>query len=223
MSAVSSGEWDAESDSSVISNGNKQKSQQNKAINPKELHHIMRDAVLELEDQNSKNIDKNNLQKPNLKEQKLKKVKALMKIPAQTLTTTALSYLGVPYQWAGITSKGFDCSGFIWRVFKKQCLTLPRTADLQYVFGRQVKRSNLRTGDLVFFSTYSSGPSHVGLYLGKERFVHSAYSGGVRIDSMRDSYYKNRYIGARRFAIYRKMSGDGNKHVHNILRGTNEV
>lgn len=200
-SAISSGEWQNDADASAINQKPGNQLQKDNSINTKELYRIMRDAVLELGDQNSKDIDKKKLQKPKLEESKLKKVTRIMRVPAQALTNTALSYLGVPYQWAGITSRGFDCSGFIWKVFQKHGLSLPRTADLQYAFGRNVQSDNLRTGDLVFFSTYASGPSHVGLYLGKGRFVHSAYSGGVRVDSIRDSYYKTRYIGAKRFAI----------------------
>jgi cell wall-associated NlpC family hydrolase len=117
------------------------------------------------------------------------------------LTKTALRYLGVPYSWGGESFSGVDCSGFVQAVFRRNGIDLPRTADAQYEVGRRVSTSGLQPGDLVFFETYSVGASHVGIYLGQGQFVHASSSNGVRVDSLSESYYANRFIGARREAI----------------------
>ncbi len=117
------------------------------------------------------------------------------------LTKTALRYLGVPYSWGGESFSGVDCSGFVQAVFRRNGIDLPRTADAQYEVGRRISTSGLQPGDLVFFETYSVGASHVGIYLGQGQFVHASSSNGVRVDSLSESYYANRFIGARREAI----------------------
>ncbi|WP_245676756.1 C40 family peptidase [Bacillus solimangrovi] len=108
-------------------------------------------------------------------------------------------YKGVPYSWGGTTPNGFDCSGYTQYVFKKAGITLPRTSDQQYNIGTPVSKSNLEKGDLVFFSTYRSGPSHNGIYIGDGKFIHSSTSSGVIISSINDPFYWGaRYIGARK-------------------------
>src|ERR1700730_7315332 len=97
--------------------------------------------------------------------------------------------IGVPYQWGGTTPSGFDCSGFTSYVYKHFNIQLQRTAASQYGEGQAVSRSELIPGDLVFFTTYTSGPSHVGIYVGDNNFV-AASSSGVKIDSLNNSYYK---------------------------------
>ncbi|HEY5094381.1 MAG TPA: C40 family peptidase, partial [Candidatus Eremiobacteraceae bacterium] len=116
------------------------------------------------------------------------------------ITGTALRYLGVPYVWGGTSFGGVDCSGFVWAVFAKNGIYLPRTADAQYESGRHVSTQDLRAGDLVFFQTYALGASHVGIYLGNGRFVHASSSNGVRVDQLAEDYYSARYLGARRLA-----------------------
>ncbi len=117
------------------------------------------------------------------------------------LTKTALRYLGVPYMWGGESLSGVDCSGFVQAVFHHNGIELPRTADAQYEVGRRVSQSRLQPGDLVFFQTYAEGASHVGIYLGEGQFVHASSSNGVRVDSLSESYYSSRFIGARREAM----------------------
>jgi cell wall-associated NlpC family hydrolase len=117
------------------------------------------------------------------------------------LTRTALRYLGVPYSWGGESFSGVDCSGFVQAVFRRNGIDLPRTADAQFEVGRRVSTSGLQPGDLVFFETYAIGASHVGIYLGQGQFVHASSSNGVRVDSLSETYYANRFIGARREAI----------------------
>ncbi|MCM2996975.1 C40 family peptidase [Paenibacillus cellulositrophicus] len=106
--------------------------------------------------------------------------------------------VGTPYQWGGTTVAGFDCSGFILYIFDKFNLDLPRTSKTQAQAGTPVDRENLRAGDLVFFNTDGTGISHAGIYIGNNEFAHSSSSKGVTISKLSDSYYKNRYVTARR-------------------------
>ena len=107
--------------------------------------------------------------------------------------------LGTPYVWGGTTAAGFDCSGFILYLLKKFNVDdLPRTSQSQAKVGTPVAKDNLRPGDLVFFNTIGTGISHAGIYLGDNEFAHSSSSKGVRISKLSDSYYKDRYVTARR-------------------------
>lgn len=118
---------------------------------------------------------------------------------ATAIINTAKSYLGVPYVWGGTSPSGFDCSGFISYVYGKNGITLPRVTSDQYNAGSGVSKANLKPGDLVFFETYKAGPSHVGIYLGNNEFIHaSSGSGKVIISSLTSSYYTEHYIGSRR-------------------------
>jgi len=116
---------------------------------------------------------------------------------SSALVNNARSLVGVPYVFGGTSRSGFDCSGYTQYVFKGSGISLPRTAAEQFNVGSSVNRSQLHLGDLVFFSTYASGASHVGIYIGGGSFVHASNS-GVRTSSLSDSYYAPRYLGARR-------------------------
>lgn len=116
---------------------------------------------------------------------------------SSTLVNNALSLQGVPYVFGGSSTKGFDCSGYTQYVFKGSGSSLPRSSYDQFKTGSSVTRENLQTGDLVFFTTYAKGPSHVGIYIGGGSFVHASNT-GVRVTSLSDSYYAGRYLGARR-------------------------
>jgi len=122
----------------------------------------------------------------------------------QAVTSTALRYIGAPYLWAGTGIGGFDCSGLIYRVFQKLHRDVPRTADAQYFAGSPVSRDALQPGDLVFFSTYTAGVSHVGIYIGNDRFVHASPRFGVSIARLSNCYFVNRYVGARRIEMRAK-------------------
>lgn len=117
----------------------------------------------------------------------------------QNIISTAKRYIGIPYRWGGTTSAGFDCSGFVMRIYQMNGISLPRAADGQYYSGSIVTGSDLQPGDLVFFTTYTSGPSHVGIYLGGGSFIHASSRRGVTISSLSDDYYSRCYIGARRY------------------------
>lgn len=109
----------------------------------------------------------------------------------------ALSLQGVRYVFGGSSRSGFDCSGFTQYVYRGSGISLPRTASEQFRVGSSVSRSQLRSGDLVFFSTYAPGASHVGIYIGGGRFVDASNS-GVGISNLNSGYYASRYLGARR-------------------------
>ena len=117
---------------------------------------------------------------------------------AQQILSFAAQFLGIPYVWGGTTpSPGFDCSGYIQYVYGHDGISLSRTSEQQFNNGVSVSRSELRPGDLVFFHTYSSGASHVGIYAGNNTMIDSS-NGGVSYDDMTNSYWASRYLGARR-------------------------
>lgn len=114
---------------------------------------------------------------------------------AQMVITEAKKYIGTPYLWGGNTPAGFDCSGFSKYVFEKVGISLPRTAATQFSGLKAV--SSPSPGDLVFFTTYAPGPSHLGIYIGDNKFIHAGSSTGVTITDMNNPYWKPRYLGAR--------------------------
>ena len=118
---------------------------------------------------------------------------------AAEVIAMATKFLGVPYTWAGASPGGFDCSGFVYYLYAKVGVHLPRMADSQFTAGHPVKRNELLPGDLVFFSTYEPGASHCGIYLGNNQFIHaSSGAGEVTITPLSKPYYVERYVGARR-------------------------
>lgn len=119
---------------------------------------------------------------------------------ASDVVRAAYAYRGTPYRWGMSRPGGFDCSGFTKYVYGRKGVTLPRTAAEQYHAGRAVGHKGMKPGDLVFFHTTRSGISHVGMYVGSGKFVHSSSkkSGGVRVDSLETGYYSKAFRGARR-------------------------
>jgi|GEM_PF-1377123 len=118
------------------------------------------------------------------------------------LAARGLDLRGVRYRWGGSSPSGFDCSGFVYFLLREQfgLKNLPRRASEQYYrMGTPVDKEDLEVGDLVFFTTYKAGPSHVGVYIGDGNFVHASSAGGkVRVNSLSEGYYKRRLVGARR-------------------------
>lgn len=119
---------------------------------------------------------------------------------SSSIVERALSLQGTPYVFGGTTRQGFDCSGFTKYVYASAGISLPRTSFAQFASGTPVSKDNLRPGDLVFFTTYSRGASHVGIYMGGGRFVQASNpNSGVKVSSLSDSFYSSRYLGARRY------------------------
>ncbi|MFD1064419.1 C40 family peptidase [Oceanobacillus locisalsi] len=109
------------------------------------------------------------------------------------------SQQGTPYVWGGTTPSGFDCSGFIYYAFNQAGKDIPRT-NVEGYYDRSQTVSNPQRGDLVFFSgTYKSGPSHMGIYLGNNQFLHAGTSTGVTITSLDNPYWSSHFDSYKRF------------------------
>ena len=126
-----------------------------------------------------------------------------LKSPAatnQSVIANAKTLLGQPVVWGGATPReGFDCSGLVQYVFRQAGISLPRTADLQFLVGQPVAKSMLQPGDLIYFTTYAPGASHVGIYIGFGKFIHTSWSQGiVAIADINEDYFVKRYYGAKR-------------------------
>ena len=119
-------------------------------------------------------------------------------VKGEDVVRTASRYKGVPYSFGGTTPRAFDCSGYVQYVFRQHKAQLPRTADLQFEKGLFVTQRQLKPGDLVFFTTYEPGASHVGIYAGNNKFWNATSSRGVMLSDLTDSYWGPRYYTARR-------------------------
>jgi hypothetical protein len=122
-------------------------------------------------------------------------------LPASQLVVHAMGFLGVPYRWGGGSFEGgFDCSGFVQALYQQGWnVRLPRRAADQAHATQTIDREDLQPGDLVFFNTLGARYSHVGLYIGDGRFIHSPRAGAsIRMESMEARYWQTRFNGARR-------------------------
>ncbi len=120
---------------------------------------------------------------------------------ASELVVNAMGFIGVPYKMGGNSVEtGFDCSGFVRSVYQQSIgLLLPRRAEEQALATQQIEKHDLQPGDLVFFNTMRRTFSHVGIYVGENKFIHSPKPGGeVRLENMGLSYWQQRFDGARR-------------------------
>lgn len=120
---------------------------------------------------------------------------------AAELVVTAMGFLGVPYRRGGNSAEsGFDCSGFVKSMFEQTAgLILPRRAEQQAASTQKISRTDLQPGDLVFFNTLRRAFSHVGIYIGDGKFIHSPRSGSeVKVENMAQRYWSRRFDGARR-------------------------
>jgi NlpC/P60 family protein len=120
--------------------------------------------------------------------------------PFGSVVSVAEGFKGIPYVWAGTSPEnGFDCSGFVYEVMRINGYTVPRMADHQFEQSKRVKKPQLRLGDMVFFTTYLPGPSHVGIYIGDGEFVHaSSAAEGVVVSQLETGYYAERFLGGGR-------------------------
>jgi len=123
----------------------------------------------------------------------------------QDILMYALSLSGTPYKYGGNSSDtGFDCSGFVRYVYGQVAgLTLPRSTRSISEIGAHIAKTELKPGDLVFFNTLRRAFSHVGIYLGDNRFIHasSSTSGDVMVSDLNEKYWSKRFNGARRYAL----------------------
>jgi cell wall-associated NlpC family hydrolase len=126
-----------------------------------------------------------------------------MRLKASELVVNAMGFLGVPYKRGGNTAEtGFDCSGFVRAIYEQSVgMLLPRKAEQQAAATQRIDKNELQPGDLVFFNTMRRAFSHVGIYVGDGKFIHSPKPGAqVRVESMGVSYWQSRFDGARRVA-----------------------
>lgn len=114
----------------------------------------------------------------------------------------SFSLIGIPYKWGGNSRhEGFDCSGLVVHIYKNILgIDLPRTAKTLAIAGGEISKNQLKIGDLVFFNINGNEFSHVGIYVGDNKFINSPSSNGlIRVNSLNESYYLKRFSGARTF------------------------
>lgn len=117
------------------------------------------------------------------------------------LIKASSAWMGVPYRYGGEKKSGVDCSGFVFNVFKEAYgVTLPRNSAAMSKQVRRVRKSDMQCGDLVFFSVKEKRVSHVGIYMGGNKFVHSSASYGVSVADLGDTYWSKHFSGAGRVA-----------------------
>jgi cell wall-associated NlpC family hydrolase len=136
--------------------------------------------------------------------ERLEQVRERISSTTSELVVTAMGFLGVPYRRGGNTAEtGFDCSGFVRAMYEQTVgLLLPRRAEQQAAATQPIDRQDLQPGDLVFFNTMRRAFSHVGIYVGDGKFIHSPKPGAqVRVEDMNGSYWQRRFDGARRVLV----------------------
>ncbi|TFZ08492.1 C40 family peptidase [Ramlibacter humi] len=135
---------------------------------------------------------------------KLDEMRGRISDTTSELVVTAMGFLGVPYRRGGNSAEtGFDCSGFVRAMYEQTVgLLLPRRAEQQAAATQPIDQKDLQPGDLVFFNTMRRAFSHVGIYVGGGKFIHSPKPGAeVRVEDMSGSYWQRRFDGARRVLV----------------------
>ncbi|WP_028563350.1 C40 family peptidase [Paenibacillus pinihumi] len=118
---------------------------------------------------------------------------------ATEIISAGKDLLGTPYRYGSSgTTSSFDCSSFVQYVFNQSDISLPRTSSDQAGIGEKVSKSSLSRGDLMFFNTNGKSISHVAIYIGDNKMIHASTSQGVTITDINNSYWKNKYVTARR-------------------------
>ena len=143
----------------------------------------------------------------------IEQVRQTVSNKASELVVNAMGFLGVPYKRGGNTVEtGFDCSGFVRAMYEQSIgLILPRRAEQQAAATQNIDRTELQPGDLVFFNTMRRAFSHVGIYVGEGKFIHSPKPGAeVRVESMNMSYWQHRFDGARRVQSKQQANSSAN-------------
>ncbi len=138
-------------------------------------------------------------------DQRIDQVRQSVSSKASELVFNAMGFMGMPYKRGGNSTEadgGFDCSGFVRAMYEQTVgLLLPRKAEQQAAATQNIDKNELQPGDLVFFNTMRRAFSHVGIYVGNGKFIHSPKPGAqVRVESMSTSYWDRRFDGARRVA-----------------------
>lgn len=120
----------------------------------------------------------------------------------EKILSRAKYFLGTPYGFGDKEGGRTDCSGFTQQVYRPFGVSLPRSASEQALFGENVSLDDLQVGDLLFYRTYKSDPSHVAIYAGDGKIIHASYAAKkVQYDSIEKAYYRNRFMYARRLAF----------------------
>jgi len=140
------------------------------------------------------------------------------------IVITARRYLGVPYRYGGTTPRGFDCSGFVYYVYRKSGMPMKRNMTSQFREGKKVSKRRLKPGDLVFFQTSGRRVSHVGIYTGSGRFIHAPRTGkSVSYAKLNNPYWKRRYRGAVSYLSSGRMRAKRKRpHVDRRKRNTGD-
>ncbi|MGM0853917.1 MAG: LysM peptidoglycan-binding domain-containing protein [Bacillota bacterium] len=137
--------------------------------------------------------------KPGATPPKQETPKAPASFSVDTLLSEATSHMGTPYVWGGSSASGFDCSGFIYYVFKEAGADSVKRLSSEGYYSRSYYVNNPQPGDLVFFeNTYKKGISHLGIYIGNNKFIHAG-DNGVEITSLDNSYWKSKFDGFKKF------------------------
>ncbi|WP_460925122.1 C40 family peptidase [Pontibacter brevis] len=146
-------------------------------------------------------LEELNEEEPAEEEYYIKKLGIHFKNPDyKQLVETASRWIGTPYRYGSSSRKGTDCSGFVSSIYREVYgIDLSRSSRSMFQDVKRVKKDDMRTGDLVFFRRSKKGPIfHVGIYLKNNKFIHSATSGGVKVSSLKEPYYRNYFYAAGR-------------------------